>query len=113
VLELVQQEIRSATHPIKKHLIQEKIFEYWIYIISLSSSSDKYSMFVSLGNSRQTSIVNQGFNKINARFNGNYKFNDNLAGVNFSSIILMAIFTWSRWKQPYFRLVSCSCIGMF
>ncbi|WP_188049957.1 SusC/RagA family TonB-linked outer membrane protein [Flavobacterium sp. GP15] len=54
--------------------------------ISLSNSSDKYSMFASLGNSRQTSIIpNQGFNKINARFNGNYKFSNKFnAGVNFS-----------------------------
>ncbi len=54
--------------------------------LSLSNSSDKYTMFVSIGNSRQTSIVpNQGFNKINARFNGNYNFTDKFsAGVNFS-----------------------------
>ena len=54
--------------------------------LSLSSSTDKYTMFVSLGNSRQTSIVpNQGFEKINARFNANYNFTDRLsAGVNFS-----------------------------
>jgi TonB-linked SusC/RagA family outer membrane protein len=54
--------------------------------ISLSNSNDKYSMFVSLGNSRQTSIIpNQGFEKINARFNGNYKFSDKFsAGINFA-----------------------------
>ena len=54
--------------------------------ISLSNSNDKYDMFMSLGNSRQSSIVpNQGFNQINGRFNGNYKFTDKFkAGVNFS-----------------------------
>jgi hypothetical protein len=51
-------------------------------------------MFVSLENSRQTSIVpNQGFNKINARFNGNYKFNDEFSAELISHIIfLMAIY---------------------
>jgi TonB-linked SusC/RagA family outer membrane protein len=54
--------------------------------LSLSSSTDKYNMFVSLGNSKQTSIVpNQEFEKINARFNTNYNLTDRLSvGVNFS-----------------------------
>jgi len=54
--------------------------------ISLSSATEKYSMFVSLGNSKQSSIIpNQGFEKTNGRFNANYNFTDRLsAGVNFS-----------------------------
>jgi TonB-linked SusC/RagA family outer membrane protein len=54
--------------------------------LSLSSATDKYSTFISIGNSRQTSIVpNQGLDKINARFNGTYNFTDRLtAGINFS-----------------------------
>ena len=76
--------------------------------LSLSNSSDKYSMFVSLGNSRQTSIVpNQGFDKINARFNGNYKFNDKFsAGVNFSYNISNGDlpFTGQDGNNPIFAL---------
>ncbi|WP_396193506.1 SusC/RagA family TonB-linked outer membrane protein [Flavobacterium sp.] len=54
--------------------------------ISLSSATEKYSMFISLGNSKQSSIIpNQGFEKTNGRFNANYNFTDRLsAGVNFS-----------------------------
>lgn len=76
--------------------------------LSLSNSSDKYSMFVSLGNSRQTSIIpNQGFDKINARFNGNYKFNDKFsAGVNFSYNISNGDlpFTGQDGNNPIFAL---------
>jgi len=54
--------------------------------LSLSSATDKFSTFISLGNSKQTSIVpNQEFEKINARFNANYNFTERLSvGVNFS-----------------------------
>ncbi|MDD5150487.1 MAG: SusC/RagA family TonB-linked outer membrane protein [Flavobacterium sp.] len=54
--------------------------------ISLSNSSEKFNMFVSLGQSKQTSIIpNQEFGKFNGRFNGAYKFSDNFnAGVNIS-----------------------------
>ena len=76
--------------------------------ISLSNSSDKYSMFVSLGNSNQTSIIpNQGFNKINARFNGNYKFNDKFsAGINVSYNISNGDlpFTGQDGNNPIFAL---------
>ena len=77
--------------------------------LSLSNSSDKYSMFISLGNSRQTSIVpNQGFDKINARFNGNYKFNDKFsAGINFSYNISNGDlpFTGQDGNNPIFALL--------
>jgi TonB-linked SusC/RagA family outer membrane protein len=54
--------------------------------ISLSNSKEDYDMFVSVGQSKQTSIVpNQGFQKFNGRFNSNYKFSSKFtAGVNLS-----------------------------
>jgi TonB-linked SusC/RagA family outer membrane protein len=76
--------------------------------ISLSNSSDKYSMFVSVGNSKQTSIVpNQGFDKINARFNGNYNLTDKFsAGINFSYNISNGNlpFTGQDGNNPIFAL---------
>ncbi|OXB16053.1 SusC/RagA family TonB-linked outer membrane protein [Flavobacterium reichenbachii] len=54
--------------------------------VSLSNSTDAYDMFVSVGQSKQTSIVpNQGYQKFNGRFNSNYKFSSKFtAGVNLS-----------------------------
>ncbi|MBP4137722.1 SusC/RagA family TonB-linked outer membrane protein [Flavobacterium geliluteum] len=54
--------------------------------ISLSNSTEAYDMFVSIGQSKQTSIVpNQGFQKFNGRFNSNYRFSSKFtAGVNLS-----------------------------
>ncbi|MEO7976301.1 SusC/RagA family TonB-linked outer membrane protein [Flavobacterium sp.] len=54
--------------------------------VSLSNSKEDYDMFVSIGQSKQTSIVpNQGYQKFNGRFNTNYKFSSKFsAGVNLS-----------------------------
>lgn len=76
--------------------------------ISLSSATEKYSMFISLGNSKQSSIIpNQGFEKTNGRFNANYNFTDRLsAGVNFSYINSSGDlpFTGQDGNNPIFAL---------
>jgi TonB-linked SusC/RagA family outer membrane protein len=76
--------------------------------ISLSNNTDKFSMFASVGQSKQTSIVpNQLYQKFNARFNGNYQFSEKFsAGVNISynNSNGNMPFTGQEGNNPFFAL---------
>ena len=76
--------------------------------ISISGGTEKYNAFFSVGQSKQTSIVpNQGFDKFNARFNGNFNLSEkfsvgaNLAMNNSSGDMP---FTGQDGNNPFFSL---------